>query len=109
MFRNKRLIGDVFAFVGAILVVAGPALPLAQYLAWLWTDVWRPISARESFDAMGVSMSQTIGAVLELPLWIAMLTVGLVFIWISAEVYERDARSLRARIAFDLRPGSSSK
>jgi hypothetical protein len=87
MFR--RLITEVFAFVGAILAIAGVLLPLAQYLASLWTDVSHPISIRSVLDAMSVSTPQAINAILELPLWFAMLTVGLVFLWIAAEAYER--------------------
>jgi ABC-type Mn2+/Zn2+ transport system permease subunit len=109
MFRSKRLIGDIFAFVGVILVIAGLVLPPAQYLAWRWTDVWRPFTVRAACDAMGISLSQAIGAMLELPLWIAMLTVGVVLIWISAEFYEQDARLFRAKNAADRRPSASSK
>jgi hypothetical protein len=98
MFRSKRTIGDVLAFVGAIPAITGFLLPPAQYLAWFWSDVWSPMTIRAAFEAMRVSTPQAINAVIRLPLWIAMFTVGLVFIWTAAEVYERYARSLRAKI-----------
>lgn len=85
----RRLIAEVSGFIGAILTIAGVLVPLAQYLAWLWTDVWHPISIRAVLDAMSVSTPQAINAILELPLWFAMLTVGLVFLWIAAEAHER--------------------
>jgi hypothetical protein len=46
---------------------------------------------------MSVSTPHALDTVLELPLGVAMFTVGLVFIWIAAEVYERLARSLRGK------------
>ncbi len=96
MHRIARLVADLLALIGAILAIAGLLLPLARYLAWIWTNVWHPISIRTVFDAISVSTPQAINAILDAPLWIAMLIVGLVFIWIAAEVYERHARSLRA-------------
>ncbi len=50
---------------------------------------------------MSVSTPQALDTVLELPLGVAMFTVGLVFIWIAAEVYERLARSLRGKQRFN--------
>jgi hypothetical protein len=97
MFHTGRLIGDVLAFIGAVLMIAGLLLLMAQYLVWLKTDVWHQINIRTVFDAMSVSMPQALDTVLELPLGVAMFTVGLVFIWIAAEVYERLARSLRGK------------
>jgi len=93
----RRLIADVFALIGAIVAIAGLLLPLAQYFSWLWTDVWHPINIRTVFDAISVSTPQTLNAMLEWPLWITMFTVGLLVIWIAAELYEWHARSLTAR------------
>ena len=92
MSQLGRLIGDVFASIGVVLAIAGIGLLLVQYLDWLKTDVWHPMHIRTVFGAMSVSTPQGLDAVLELPLSVAMLTVGLVFIWVAAEVYERDAR-----------------
>jgi hypothetical protein len=89
MSQLGRLIGDVFASIGVMLAIAGIGLLLVQCLVWLKTDVWHPINIRTVFDAMSVSTRQGLEAVLELPLSVAMLTVGLVFIWVAAEVYER--------------------
>ncbi len=93
----RRLIADVFAFIGAIVAIAGLLLPLAQYFSWLWTHVWHPINIRTVFDAISVSTPRALNAILEWPLWIAMFTVGVVFIWIAAELYERHARSITAK------------
>jgi len=90
---SQRLIGDVFASVGAVLAIAGAFLLIAEYLLWLKTDVWHPIRVRAIFDAISVSTPQELDALLKLPLSVAMLMVGLVFIWIGAEIYERHARS----------------
>ena len=92
MFQPGRLIGDVFASIGIVLAVAGLGLLAVQYLVWLKTDVWRSINVRRVFDAMSVPTFQPIDAVLKSPLWVAIFGVGLVFIWVAAEVYERDAR-----------------
>jgi hypothetical protein len=89
MFQRGRLIGDVFASIGVLLAIAGVVLLVAQYFVWLRTDVWHPINIQTVLDAMNVSTSQGLDAVLELPLSVAMFTVGLVFIWVAAEVYER--------------------
>ena len=89
MFKRGRLIGDVFASIGVLLAIAGLVLLMAQYFVWLRTDVWHPINIQTVLDAMNVSTSQGLDAVLELPLSVAMFTVGLVFIWVAAEVYER--------------------
>ena len=89
MFQPGRLIGDVFASIGIVLAVAGLGLLAVQYLVWLKTDVWRSINVRRVFDAMSVPTFQPIDAVLESPLWVAIFGVGLVFIWVAAEVYER--------------------
>jgi hypothetical protein len=89
MSQRGRLIGDVFASIGVLLAIAGVVLLMAQYCIWLRTDVWHPINIRTVSDAMSVSTSQGLDAVLELPLSVAMFTVGLVFIWVAAEVYER--------------------
>ena len=95
MSQSGRLIGDVFASIGAFLAIAGLGLLLVQYLVWLKTDVWHPMHIRTVFDGMSVATSQGLDAVVNLPLWLAMLMVGLMFIWIAAEIYERHARSLR--------------
>jgi hypothetical protein len=92
---SQRRVGDVFASVGAVLAIAGPFLLIAEYFLWLKTDVWRPIRVRTMFDAMNVSAPQALDAVLKLPLCVAMFMVGLVFIWMAAEFYDRHARSLR--------------
>ena len=97
MSQLGRLIGDVFASIGAVLAIAGIGLLLVQYLVWLKTDVWHPMHIRTIFEAMSVSTPQALDAVLKLPLWVAMFTVGLAFIWIAAEIYERHARSLRRK------------
>ena len=89
MSQRGRLIGDVFASIGVLLAIAGVVLLMAQYFVWLRTDVWHPINIRTVFDAMSVSTPQGLDALLELPLSVAVLTVGLVFIWVAAEVYER--------------------
>ncbi len=46
MSHRGRLIGDVFASMGALLVIAGPFLLTAQYFVWLRTDIWYPIRIR---------------------------------------------------------------
>ena len=97
MFKLGRLIGDIFASIGMVLAISGIGLLPIQYLVWLKTDVWHQINIRTVFDAMSVSTPQALDTVLELPLGVAMFTVGLVFIWIAAEVYERLARSLRGK------------
>jgi hypothetical protein len=89
----QRRIGDVFASVGAVLAVAGPFLLIAKYLLWLKTDAWHPIRVRAIFDAISVSTPQAFDELSKLPLGVAMFTVGVVFIWIGAEIYERHARS----------------
>jgi hypothetical protein len=89
MSQLGRLIGDVFASIGVLLAIAGVVLLMAQYFAWLRSDVWHPINIRTVFDAMSVSTPQGLDAVLKLPLSVAMLTIGLVLIWVAAEVYER--------------------
>jgi hypothetical protein len=96
MFQLGRLIGDVFAFIGALLAIAGLLLLIAQYFVWLRTDIWRSIDIGTILEAAGVS-ARGAEAVLELPVWDALFIIGLVFVWIAAEVYERDARSLRGR------------
>jgi hypothetical protein len=95
MFQRGRLIGDVFGSIGVVLAIAGPVLLMAQYFLWLGTSVWHPMNIRTVFDAMSVSTPQGLDAVLEFPLSVAMFAVGLVCIWVAAEVYERDARSFR--------------
>jgi hypothetical protein len=95
---SRRLIGDVFASIGAVLAIAGPFLLMVEYFFWLKTDIWHPIRVRTIFDAMSVSAPQALDAVLNLPLCVAMFMVGLVFIWIAAEIYERHARSLRGNL-----------
>jgi hypothetical protein len=87
----QRLTGDVFASVGAVLAVAAPFLLIAEYLIWLKTDVWHPIRVRTIFDTVSVSTPQAFDELLKLPLSVAMFTVGVVFIWIGAEIYERHA------------------
>jgi hypothetical protein len=94
---SQRLIGDVSASVGAVLAVAGPFLLIAEYLFWLKRDVWHPIRIRAIFDAISVSTPQTLDALLKLPLCVAMFMIGLLFIWIAAEIYERQSRSLRGK------------
>jgi hypothetical protein len=89
MSQLGRLIGDVFASIGVLLAIAGVVLLMAQYFAWLRSDVWHPINIRTVFDSMSVSTPQGLDAVLELPLSVAMLTIGLVLIWVAAEMYER--------------------
>jgi hypothetical protein len=91
MSQRGRLIGDVFASIGAVLAIAGLVLLMAQYFVWFRTDVWHPINISVIFDAMSVSTPQALDA----PLSLAMFAVGLVCIWIAAEMYERHARSLR--------------
>ena len=93
----QRLIGDAFAVVGAVLAVAGPFLLIAEYLVWLKTDIWHPIRIRTIFDAISVSTPQALDALLKLPLCVAMFMIGLVFIWIAVEIYERQARSIRGK------------
>ena len=95
MSQSGHLIGDVFASIGAFLAIAGLGLLLVQYLVWLKTDGWHPMHILTVFDTMSVATSQGLDAVVNLPLWLAMLMVGLMFIWIAAEIYERHARSLR--------------
>jgi hypothetical protein len=64
---------------------------------WLSTSVWHPINIGMIFDPLSVSTPQALDAMLQLPVWLSMFMVGLVFIWIAAEIYERHARSLRAK------------
>jgi hypothetical protein len=97
MVQSGRLIGDVFASVGVALAIAGPALVGVQYFIWLRTGVWHRINIRMIFHAMSVSTPQALEPMLNLPLWLAMFAVGLVFIWIAAEIYERHTRSLREK------------
>jgi hypothetical protein len=97
MVQSGRLIGDAFALTGVVLAIAGPSLVTVQYLIWLRTGAWHPMNIRMIFDAMSVSTPQALDGMLELPLWLAMFTVGLVFLWIAAEMYERHARSLRGK------------
>jgi hypothetical protein len=89
MLKRGRLIGDVFASIGVLLAIAGVLLLMAQYFVWLRTDIWHPVNIRTVLDALSVSTPQGLDAVSELPLSVAMFTVGLVFIWVAAEVYER--------------------
>jgi hypothetical protein len=97
MFQSGRLIGDVLASIGAVLVIAGPGLLAVQYFIWLNTGVWHLINIRMILDAMSLLTPHALDAMAQLPLWLAMFMVGLVFIWIAAEMYERHARSLRAK------------
>jgi len=94
---SQRWVGDVFASIGAVLAIAGPFLLIAEYFLWLKTDVWHPIRVRTIIDAMSVSASQALDSVLQLPLCVAMFMIGLVFIWIAAEIYDRHARALRGK------------
>ena len=89
MFKRGRLIGDVFASIGVLLAIAGVVLLMAQYFVWLRTDIWHPMNIRTVLDALRVSTPLGLDTVSELPLSVAMFTVGLVFIWAAAEVYER--------------------
>jgi hypothetical protein len=73
--------------IGVLLAIAGVVLLMAQYFVRLRTNVWHPINT--VFDAMSVSTPQGLDAVLGLPLSAAMLTFGLVFVWVAAEVYDR--------------------
>jgi hypothetical protein len=108
MFKRGRLIGDVFASIGMVFAIAGIGLLPIQYLLWLKTDVWPVMNIRTVFDAMGVSTPQELDAVLKLPLSVAMFTIGFVFIWIAAEIYERHARSFRVKSsAAERRPAHS--
>jgi hypothetical protein len=50
------------------------------------------MQVRTVFDLMSVATPQGVDAVLKLPLSIAMLTVGFLFIWLAVEIYERSAR-----------------
>jgi hypothetical protein len=89
MFRPGRLIGDVFASIGAVLLFAGLVLLMVQCLIWLKTRVWHPMHIRTVLDAIKVSSSQALDVVLQLPLPVVVFVVGVVFIWVAAEVYER--------------------
>jgi hypothetical protein len=53
------------------------------------------ISGIGLLDAMDVD--QGLDAVLKLPLSFAMFTIGFVFIWIAAEIYERHAKSFKVK------------
>jgi hypothetical protein len=97
MFERGRLVRDVFAYVGTVLALGGIGLLPIQYLVWLKTGVWAAMDIRTVFDLMGVATPQGLDAVLKLPLSGAMFMVGLVFIWIAAEIYERHAGHLRIR------------
>jgi hypothetical protein len=97
MFKGGRVIGDIFAFIGMVLVLGGIGLLPIQYLVWLKTGVWAAMQIGTVFDLMGVATPQGLDAVLKLPLSGAMFVVGLVFIWIAAEIYERHAGHLRIR------------
>jgi hypothetical protein len=44
---------------------------------------------RTVLDAIKVSSSQALDVVLQLPLPVVVFVVGVVFIWVAAEVYER--------------------
>jgi hypothetical protein len=108
MFKRGRMIGDVFASIGMVLAIAGIGLLPIQYLVWLKTDVWPVMNIRTVFDAMGVATPQGLDAVLKLPLSVAMFTIGFVFIWIAAEIYERHARSFSVKSpAAERRPAHS--
>jgi hypothetical protein len=97
MFKGGRLIGDVLAVIGMALALGGIGLLPIQYLVWLKTGVWAVMHIRTVFDLMSVAPPQVSDAVLKLPLSVAMFTIGVVFIWIAAEIYERDARSVRMK------------
>jgi hypothetical protein len=97
MFERGRLIRDVFAYVGTVLALGGIGLLPIQYLVWRKTGVWAAMQIGTVFDLMSVATPQVSDAVLKLPLSVAMFTVGLVLIWIAAEIYERDARSVRVK------------
>jgi outer membrane immunogenic protein len=108
MFKRGRLIGDVFASIGMVLAISGIGLLPIQYLVWLKTDVWPAMHIRTVFNAMDVATPQGLDAVLKLPLSFAMFTIGFVFIWIAAEIYERHARSFRVKSsAAERRPAHS--
>jgi hypothetical protein len=70
-------------------VFAGLVLLMVQCLVWLKTDVWHPVHIQTVFDAMKVSTPHAVNAVLQLPPCVAVFVVGVVFIWIAAEVYVR--------------------
>jgi hypothetical protein len=97
MSQFGRLIGDVFGSIGLVLAIAGPGLLAMQYFISLSTDIWHPINIRVIFDAISVSTPEALDALLKAPLWVAMFTLGLAFMWIAAEMYERHARSLRGK------------
>jgi hypothetical protein len=89
MSQRGRLIGDVSASIGVLLAIAGVVLLMVQYFVWLGTDVWYPLNIQTIFDGMSISIPQGLNTVIELPLSVAMFTVGFVFVWLAAEVYER--------------------
>jgi hypothetical protein len=97
MFKRGRLIRDSFASLGMVLAIAGIGLLPIQYLVWRKTDVWPAMQIRTVFDLMSIATPQGVDAVLELPLSIAMLTVGLVLIWIAVEIYERPGEITRVK------------
>jgi len=97
MFKRGRLIRDSFASIGMVLAIAGIGLLPTQYLVWRKIGVWPAMQVRTVFDLMSVAAPQGVDAVLRLPLSIAMLTVGLLFIWIAVEIYESSAASAESR------------
>jgi len=95
MIQRGQLIGDAFALTGVVLAAAAIGLLAVQYLLWLTTNIWHPINIRMIFDVTSISAPPAFDAALKSPLSVAMFAVGLVFIWIAAEIYEHHARSLR--------------
>ena len=97
MFKRGRLIRDSFASIGMVLAIAGIGLLPIQYLVWRKIGVWPAMQVRTVFDLMSVAAPQGVDAVLRLPLSIAMLTVGVLFIWIAVEIYESSAAGAGSR------------
>src|ERR1700756_4408144 len=54
MFQSGRLIGDVLASIGAVLVIAGPGLLAVQYFICFTTSGRHPINIGMIFDALSV-------------------------------------------------------
>jgi len=88
MFQRGRLIRDSFASIGGLLALGGIGLLPIQYLVWRKIGVWPAMQVRTVFDLMSVATPQGVDAVLRLPLSIAMLIIGFLFIWIALEIYE---------------------
>ncbi len=84
-------------FAGVVLATAGVLLLIEEFWVWLKTNDWSPLDMQTVWDAMNVSSPPALKTIMESPLWLVMLTIGLIFIWVATELHESLAKSLEPK------------